>query len=242
VRAILTFHSVDPSGSVLSIAPAELRSLVLSIRRSGHRIVDLAQMLASPATPRRIALTFDDGVASLHEHALPLLADLDAPATLFLTTGWLGRDNRWPGMPADAPHMTMLDWEQVRALRSAGWSIQAHTVNHPDLRALGDGEIDRELEDCDSEIEGRLGVRPDVFAYPYGLGVAGVAARARRRYRHAVTAAMGTLPEVLADPMRVPRLETYYFREPRVHRRFGGALFRGYLAARATLRRLRHAG
>jgi hypothetical protein len=32
VRAILTFHSVDESGSVLSIAASELRSLVESIR------------------------------------------------------------------------------------------------------------------------------------------------------------------------------------------------------------------
>jgi peptidoglycan/xylan/chitin deacetylase (PgdA/CDA1 family) len=242
VRAILTFHSVDPSGSVLSIAPDELRSLIGSIRASGHRIVALGEMLAEPATPRRIALTFDDGVASLHEHALPLLGELAVPATLFLTTGWLGRDNRWPGMPADAPHMTMLDWEQVGELHAAGWSIQAHTVNHPDMRTLEDVEIDRELESCDREIEARLGVRPDVFAYPYGHYDARVAARASRRYRHAVTAAMGTLPESIEDPMHVPRLETYYFRSPSIHRRFDGTFFRAYLAGRSVLRRLRHAG
>lgn len=242
MRAILTFHSVDESGSVLSIAPSELRSLVESIRASAHEVVPLAEMLASPSTPRRIALTFDDGVASLHENALPLLSELEAPATLFLTTGWLGRDNRWPGMPDDAPHMTMLDWDQVLDLGRAGWSIQAHTVNHPDMRTLGDAEIDRELERCDDEIESRLGERPDVFAYPYGHYDARVAARAKRRYRYAVTAAMGRLPATIDDPMHVPRLETYYFRSPGIHRRFDGAFFNAYLAARSVLRRLRHAG
>jgi peptidoglycan/xylan/chitin deacetylase (PgdA/CDA1 family) len=241
VQAILTFHSVDDSGSVLSIAPNELRSLVEAIRASDHEIVGLRDILDAPSAPRRIALTFDDGTASLHENALPVLRDLSAPATVFLTTGWLGRDNRWPTMPADAPRMSMLDWDQVGDLHGAGWKIEAHTVNHPDLRDLPDDEIDRELEECDLAIEKAVGERPTVFAYPYGHHDARVETRASSRYRFAVTAGMGMLPSRLADAMCVPRLETFYFRSPSVHKWFGSTAFRGYLAARTLLRRLRHA-
>jgi len=239
VRAILTFHSVDESGSVLSIAASQLRSLVESIRASGHRIVSLREILRAPDAPDRVALTFDDGMASLHANALPVLRDLGAPATVFLTTGWLGRDNRWPSTPPGTPRMAMLDWSQARALRDAGWSVEAHTVNHPDLRALSDEEIGRELEDCARAIEREIGERPEVLAYPYGHCDARVEARAHSRYRFAVTAAMGTLPRQIAEPMRVPRLETYYFRSPRIHAGFDGARFRGYLAVRSLLRRLR---
>ena len=240
MRAILTFHSVDESGSVLSIAPSDLRSLVASIRASGHRVVPLRELLAHPGEPDRIALTFDDGMASLREHALPVLGELEAPATVFLTTGRLGTDNHWPGTPDDIPRMAMLDWAGARALHDAGWSVEAHTVSHPDLRALPDAEIERELEDCDGAIERELGERPEVFAYPYGYFDERVVTHAAARYRFAVTADMGTLPGRLDDPMRVPRLETFYFRSPRIHRRFGGPAFRGYLALRAGLRRLRH--
>ena len=241
MRAVLTFHSVDGSGSVLSIAPGELRSLVQSIRRGGHTIVPLRDLLEEPAAGGRIALTFDDGVRSLHDHALGVLADLDAPATVFLTTGWLGRDNQWPTMPADAPRMAMLDWSQVDDLRRAGWAIEAHTVNHPDLRELSDAEIDRELADCDAAIADRTGTRPTIFAYPYGHWDERVEARVAGRYDFAVTAGMGFVPARIASPMRIGRLETYYFRSPRLHARFGSPVFRGYLASRALLRRLRHA-
>jgi len=241
VRAILTFHSVDESGSVLSIAAFELRSLVESIRASGHRIVPLRAILREPGVPNRVALTFDDGMASLHENALPVLRDLGAPATVFLTTGWLGRDNHGATIPKDTPRMAMLDWTQVRALRDAGWSVEAHTVTHPDLRALSDEEIGRELDDCATAIEREVGERPEVLAYPYGHCDARVESRARSRYRFAVTATMGMLPRQIVEPMRVPRLETYYFRSPRMHAGFDSTRFRGYLAVRSLLRRLRRA-
>ena len=241
MRAILTFHSVDESGSVLSIAAFELRSLVESIRASGHRIVPLRAILREPGVPNRVALTFDDGMASLHENALPVLRDLGAPATVFLTTGWLGRDNHGATIPKDTPRMAMLDWTQVRALRDAGWSVEAHTVTHPDLRALSDEEIGRELDDCATAIEREVGERPEVLAYPYGHCDARVESRARSRYRFAVTATMGMLPRQIVEPMRVPRLETYYFRSPRMHAGFDSTRFRGYLAVRSLLRRLRRA-
>lgn len=239
MRGILTFHSVDPSGSVLSIAPAELRSLVRAIRRAGHAIVPLAELLEGPEAPRRVALAFDDGLASVHDEAAPILAEERAPATVFVTTDYVGKDNRWPTLPADAPTFPMMRWEQVEALRRAGWEVEAHTATHPDLRALPDGEIDRELVRCDDALAGRLGARPRLFAYPYGAYDARVEARVRQRYAFALTAEMGLLPSPLEAPHRVPRLETFYFRSAAVHRHFGSRAFGAYLRLRAALRRLR---
>ena len=68
MRAVLMFHSVDPSGSVLSIEPDALRSLVGAIQQSGHRIVPLRELLDSESSAPEIALTFDDGLRSLHQH------------------------------------------------------------------------------------------------------------------------------------------------------------------------------
>lgn len=240
VRAILTFHGVDPSGSVLSVSRAELASLVASIRDGGWEIAPLESLLdATSATPR-VALTFDDGFASLHSDALPVLRDAAAPATLFLTTGWLGRDNRWPGQPAFAPVFPMLRWDQVETLAAAGFTIESHGVNHPDLRALPDDALEPELAECDAAIAARLGRAPRGFAYPYGWHDERVVAAVRRRYRFAVTTRMATLPgDGALDLHRLPRLDAYYLRSPRVHRPFGGARMRAWLAARTALRSLR---
>ena len=238
MRAILTFHGVDASGSVLSIAPDELRSLVRAIRRGGHEIVPLAELLDEGGADR-VALTFDDGLQSLREHALPILRDEGAPATLFLTTSRVGLDNRWPSLPPDAPTLPMLDWDGVEALAAAGWAIEAHTESHPDLRTLDDAGVREEIERGNAAIQARLGARPTLFAYPYGFWDARVEAIAADYFRHSVTTDMGTLAAPAA-PHRLPRLETFYFRAPSVHAHFGSALFDGYLWSRGLLRRLRH--
>ncbi len=241
MQAVLTLHSVDASGSVMSISPAQLRSLVRAIRASGHAIVPLAELLARPSEPRRVALSFDDGMHSVHEHARPILQEEGVPATLFLTTGHVGRDSQWPTLPDDAPVFPMLGWAEVEDLRAAGWDIQAHTVSHPHLPALDDARIEAELAQAAEVIESRLGRRPDLLAYPYGTHDERTVAAARRHYRFAVTTRMAALADSIPDAHRVPRLDVYYFREPKTHSRFGTPRFRAYLRARAVLRGVREA-
>jgi peptidoglycan/xylan/chitin deacetylase (PgdA/CDA1 family) len=123
MRAILTFHSVDASGSVISIVPNQLANLVRAIQRSRHSIVPLRELLEEPTDPNRIALTFDDGMRSVYEEALPVLRDAGVTAALFLTTDHVGANNRWPSQPASAPTFPMLSWSQVESLHDAGWEI-----------------------------------------------------------------------------------------------------------------------
>jgi peptidoglycan/xylan/chitin deacetylase (PgdA/CDA1 family) len=238
MRAILLFHGVDASGSVLSVTAEQLRSLLGHVARSGHRVVSLRELLEGLPEPNRIALTFDDGFTSVARGAAPVLAELGMPATLFLTTGFLGKDNRWPSQPAGAPVQPMLGWDDVAQLARAGWDIQAHTVNHPDLRQLGDVQIGVELDQCCAQIEQRLGTRPDVFAYPYGYLDGRVAAVVRTRFRHAVTTTFDTLARTRPAHLR-PRIDAYYLREPAVHRHFGTRRFDAYLALRGAGRRLK---
>jgi peptidoglycan/xylan/chitin deacetylase (PgdA/CDA1 family) len=238
MRAILSFHSIDDSGSVLSMSRDQLSSLIDAIRQSGHRIVALRELLDEPAEARRIAFSFDDGMQSLWQNALPLLRDGDVPATLFLTTSRLGDDNRWPGLPPDAPTMTMMTWSQVGELHASGWSVEAHTANHPDLRKLPDAAIHEEMERGNSAIEEELGTRPEIFAYPYGDFDRRVESIASRVYRYALTTEMGQLPPQIDAPHRIPRIETYYFRSTASHALFGSLPFLAYLSGRSVLRRL----
>ncbi len=55
----------------------ELRGLVRGIRQSGHAIVSLADLLTEP-TRDAVALTFDDGFASLARLAEPILTEYGA--------------------------------------------------------------------------------------------------------------------------------------------------------------------
>lgn len=254
MRAVLMLHSIDSSGSAISLTPDELRCLVAGVLRSGHAIVSLRELLETP-TRDTIALTFDDGVASLADLAAPILSEHGVAATLFLTTGYVGRDNHWPSQPASAPRLPMLGWDGVESLHAAGWQIEAHSVTHPDLRTLSPDALAEELDSPKREIEQRLGRLPRSFAYPYGLLDERVVEAVGQRYECAVTTRMASLPaapndsristtesETESDMLRIPRLDAYYLRQAAVQKLpggFGGTPFRALMALRGALRRLR---
>lgn len=62
----------------------------------------------------------------------------------------------------------MLNWKQVGDMVEAGIEIGAHTVTHPILSLLPSEDQEREIRDSVDTPEKRVGVRPNVFAYPNG--------------------------------------------------------------------------
>lgn len=45
--------------------------------------------------PRAVCITFDDGYRSVHDLALPILKEFKLPATVFVTSGYVGGGNMW---------------------------------------------------------------------------------------------------------------------------------------------------
>jgi hypothetical protein len=238
MRAVVMLHGVDDSGSVVSVTADQLRSLVRSIRDANHEVVPLLDLLRGKTDDRSIALTFDDAFESVASVAAPLLRSLGAPASLFVATGVLGKDNRWPGQDPRVPAFPTVAWEAVRRLAGEGWAIESHSVHHPDLRRLDDRALDAELAESKFEITQRIGRAPEVFAHPYGWFDRRVLDFCRKHFSFAVTTRMGTLEHGF-DPLQVPRLDAYYLRDARVHHWFGRRRFSAYVGARAFLRRLR---
>src|SRR5512145_338101 len=98
MRAILTYHSIDDSGSPVSVPPAVFSQHVRWMARSGVRVLPLADMLTldrddpSPA----VAITFDDGFRNFRDAAAQLNR-AGFPVTLFVVTGHVGATNAWGG-------------------------------------------------------------------------------------------------------------------------------------------------
>ncbi len=62
----------------------------------------------------------------------------------------------------------MMGENDVRALRSAGMDIGAHTVTHPILTRLAESEARREIVASRDHLQGILGESVALFAYPNG--------------------------------------------------------------------------
>ncbi len=74
--------------------PDDFRRILAWLRRHDYEMLDMASLLRrllgdGPALRRAVAFTLDDGYADQFEVAAPLLAEFDAPASVFLTTGFL---------------------------------------------------------------------------------------------------------------------------------------------------------
>ena len=238
MRAIVTFHSIDDSGSVLSYPPNTFVKLLDALERCDIPVLDLDTLLR-PDTRCGIALSFDDGIRTVFTEFLPILRSHSVPAHLFLTTGTVGTTNRWPRQPPSAPVFEMLRWSEIETLHGAGMRIEAHTASHPDLRELSDADIKAECESADEVITSRLGVPPRYFAYPYGHSNARVRAFTRDHYCGSLTTDLRMLrPD--EDKAVLPRLDAYYLRRQIIFGDLRSLHSRAFLGLRRVLRLLRN--
>ena len=237
MKAIITFHSIDTSGSVLSYSPKLFGSLLAALDKSSVPVLSLDELLKTEAK-KGITLTFDDGMRSLYSEAMPILRDYSMPAHLYLTTSAIGKNNRWPTQPADAPGFDMLTWDEIEELHKAGIYIDSHTHSHPDMRKLSREQMEQECETADQLIGERLGRRPEYFAYPYGYKNLNASEFVRNRYKATVTTELRTLGSK-EDIANLPRLDSYYLKSNWIQNNIDSSLSLMYLTLRGLMRSIR---
>lgn len=238
MRAILTYHSIDGSGSVISTAPARFAEQVRWLAGSSVAALPLGTLVTGSDGAPALAVTFDDGFANLAE-AWPLLRDQGVPATVFVATDHVGRDNGWP-QPRGlrVPRLPLLDWDDLGRMAEEGLDVGSHTRTHADLGTASDDEARSEVEESAEVIAARIGRRPTAFAYPYG-SYAGAAVRAVAAiYAFGCTTHFRLL-ESGADRHALPRLDAYYFRAPGSLEAWGTMGCRLRVALRGLARRVR---
>ncbi len=239
---IVTYHSLDDSGSPISIAPAAFAEQVAWLAHEGFTVVTLSEGLArlrdGSLADRTIALTFDDGYLNAAQVALPLLAGHGFSATVFLVAERLGGFNDWSAHGHAMPRMPLLERSSAEELDAAGWEIGAHTRTHPDLSRLAPEAVRSEVAESRVILEERLGTRVVTFAYPYGRHGQGVRAIVAREFASAVTTRLG-LARQGADPLTLERIDAYYLTRPGLYGLLGSPLLSIYLTARQAIRDLR---
>ena len=113
-------------------------------------------------------LTFDDGYASLAEHAYPVLADLGFTAITFLITDYVGGLNTWD-VRYTWDRLAHLDWDTIGRWQERGFDFASHSATHARLTWLSDVEAAAELERSRETLRHRLGPQATrAVAYPFG--------------------------------------------------------------------------
>lgn len=168
--AVLCYHDVghDPDHSTdYFVSARQLGRQLDAIAAWGLRFVDLAEIVdrleRGSSLDGLVAVTFDDALAGVHEHGLPVLAERGVPATVFVVTGVRGVDPPfWPGA------RRTLGTAELLELRAAGVRLGSHTRTHSSLTELDDDRLRDELVRSRAELADLTGEDCDLLAYPSG--------------------------------------------------------------------------
>lgn len=239
MKAILTYHSIDGSGSVISVTPDDFGRHLQWLAANGVAVVPLPELVHRPSDSPAVAITFDDAYTNFETEAWPRLRDRGFPATLYVPTHFVGRANTWPALPGGhMPRLPILGWPSLARLQEEGVSLGAHTRTHPDLRRLDRAALEREVAGSVDDIRRETGVQPASFAYPYGFWSAEAASAVQTTCACAVTTELRALgPD--EDRYALPRLDAFYLNGWGSLEKYGRWTFRQYFRARLLLRTLR---
>jgi len=239
VKAVLTYHSIDDSGSVISVSQAELARQLDDLRASGATIVPLEKIHALPDDASAVAITFDDGFRNFAELAVPVLGERQMPATVFIVADYVGSSNDWESKDSRAavPALPLMTWSE---LRSVGPDIQlgAHGLSHRSLRGLDPSLLEKEITGCTAKMELELGQKPSAFAFPYGDFDDASLAAVGRHFSVACTTEFSVLSGH-SNPHAIPRLDSFYFQGSSRLRRFGSREFAAWVQIRRVARTAR---
>lgn len=161
-EAVITvFHrfaqSTRPS---TNITAAQLKNFVAYIQNNGFSVLPLSVVVESVQNntllpEKTVVITIDDAYKSIYTHAYPIFKDAGFPFTVFLSSREVGGKN-------------FLSWSEVSKMAKNGVSFQAHTHTHPKLQQIPIAETIMEITTNVALITKHTGIKPTLFAYPYG--------------------------------------------------------------------------
>ena len=142
---VLMYHEIADiaeTPSRLAVSPSVFADHLAYLSEAGFTTITagaLSSILADGAgdlPERPVVLTFDDGYGDFYTEAVPLLKQHEFTGTLFMTTGWVGKEGE---------RKRMLNWRELAEAEQAGIEIGAHTCKHPQLDQLPENLVHEEL-------------------------------------------------------------------------------------------------
>lgn len=168
--SILAYHMVEPRffWGVTRVTPQRFRKQIEWLIAQNFTFQTISSYLNSHhSSNTTIALTFDDGYASVYHHAFAYLKTLDIRATLFVNPAFVGQFNTWD-INVGGIRFRHMSWPQLEILRDAGWEIGIHGFSHKDLTRLENYKVEEEICKAKYLLQRNLGICSPVISYPFG--------------------------------------------------------------------------
>lgn len=130
---VLMYHKVSITDTnFMTVTAAQLREHLSYLTHANYQFVSLPEVLDSlqkdgaVSLPRRaILVTFDDAYQNNLTNAVPILQEFAVPATIFVSTAYVGGTNEWDG--STDPILTA---QQLNALTAKNVTLAYHSHRH----------------------------------------------------------------------------------------------------------------
>lgn len=173
---VLCYHAVSPTWrATFAVTPETIERQVSFLVKRGWQGATFSDAVLRPPASKTLAVTFDDGFASVFERAEPILSALGVVGTVFVPTSFMCAEQNlhWDGIESwqsspDAHELRCMSWDALGQLTERGWEIGSHTHTHPHLGRLSDHDVRQELRESHTQISEHLGRPCRAIAYPYG--------------------------------------------------------------------------
>lgn len=139
---------------------------------------DAVQLIVQHKAVKRptLAFSFDDGWRDCYTQIAPKLEKYGVNAMFFINPGVVDaaekedRDyiGNFTNNTTKSPGKYPMTWEQIKDLQSRGFLIGAHTIDHYCINDNNIKELKRQICDCKTIIETKLGSSCEYFAFPFG--------------------------------------------------------------------------
>ncbi len=167
---IIAYHRFgDDYISPLCISTEIFDNQMKYLKTNGYKTITQEELISfldyrNSIPEKSIMITIDDGYRSIYRTAYPILKKYGFTATLFVYTDFVGVCKN------------AITWEQLREMKSNGFSIGSHTLSHADLTKQMPGETDedfrvrimKELRVSKQIIDKKLNQDTISLAFPYG--------------------------------------------------------------------------
>jgi peptidoglycan/xylan/chitin deacetylase (PgdA/CDA1 family) len=244
--SVLTYHSIDDSGSIISTSPKKFKSQMQYLHDKCFNTISLNEMAKcicerQAFPPKSVVITFDDGFKNFYSTAYPVLKEYGFTATVFLVPGYCGRNNQWDGQPKEIPLLDLLDWEEIREMADNGIDFGAHTMNHVDLSKLLAEQAYEEIINSKRVIQKYLEKDVRLFAYPYGRLTSESKDIIKNNFSGACSVKLD-FASLKSDIYTLPRIDMYYFSNNNFFKYIDTPIFSIYIVFRSILRSIRNKG
>ena len=166
---VLVYHKVDDKveWGLTRVNPKAFRRQIKILQAGNYKFVTISKLRNTLESDKVVAITFDDAYRSAYTHAYPVLKELNAPATIYVITDYVGEENRWD---LNVGNITFqhISWEELKELKENGWEIGSHTLSHRDMRKLDLEELKKEFSGSKEMLESKLNITVKSISFPFG--------------------------------------------------------------------------